>query len=168
MTDKEIILKTIEFLKHKEGAYTIKKHWDEKYKYPENTKNEDKLKDEERNLIDKETQLRIKIKLSKNNLARSHIYNNWDLMLTERALEIKEDELNEDGNLKSKPWSEKSTSLFIGGAISIVSACIGATLPSIIESVQGQHQESYIVIPKVDTIHDTIIVKDSVIFSIKK
>lgn len=83
MTDKEVILKTLDFIKHKSGHIPIKDFWAELE-------------------LENERQARIKIKLEENNLAEHHVHNAWSFMITTPGLGIKPDDLDDKGNLKKK------------------------------------------------------------------
>lgn len=141
MTDKEIIIRTLDFLKYKNGHSDILEH----------------LAD-----LDNETKSRIRLKLEDNNLATPHIYDSWKLMITSFGLKIKSSDLKEDGTLKRKPISNEwkkiiaSTLIgfFAGGILSISTEWVKIRWLS-------EPPTNNIVLPSNLIIHDTIYVSDS-------
>lgn len=83
MSDKEIILKALDHIKHSNGHTDIKPFFAELQ-------------------LNLDTQVRVKVTLEENGLANPHIYDAWKLMITTLGLKTKPNDLKEDGNLKRK------------------------------------------------------------------
>ena len=82
MTDKELILDTLTYLKNKGSHIIISDHW---------------------NSLDDDTKERLKLKLEDNRFITVHPYDIWSFMITTPGIKILKntDELDEDGNINS-------------------------------------------------------------------
>ena len=137
MSDKEIVLNTLNRLKDVKGHLDIKSCWESLN-------------------IDNDSQIRIKIKLEDNNLATPHIYNPWDLMITTPGLKVKSNDLNSDGNLKKVTIDKE----FRRGVITtLIGVFVGFLLTFALEVMKVKlltEPKETIVLPKIQLVHDTI------------
>lgn len=137
MSDKEIILNTLDFIKYNNGHTEVKSLWKE---------------------LDNETKTRIKIKLEENNLATPHIYDAWSLMITTNGLKVKQKDLKEDGNLKKRFVDKdhrktiKTTLLGV-----VVGGLLTGGVQIAIEMWPSKKQTQTIVLPKIQFVRDTVI-----------
>lgn len=142
MTDKEIVLQTLDFIKFKSGHTEIKDFWTDELKLP----------------ID--DQVRLKIKLEDNNLVTPHIYDAWKLMVTTTGLRIKASDLNSSGDLKKKIIDREYKR---GIKTTLLGVIVGFFLTSGLEFVKVKwlhnKDEKIIVLPPVQIVHDTIHIK---------
>lgn len=142
MSDKEIMLKTLDFIKFNNGFTDLKPFWTDDLK------------------LDNERQASIKIKLERNNLATHHIYDAWKLMVTTTGLGINPVDLDEKGNLKRKIIDReykkgiKTTLLGV-----VVGFCLTAGLKIAEVKWLKEPPEKTIVLPPIQIVHDTVYVK---------
>ncbi len=137
MNDKEIIIETLNKLKHVEGYLKIKEYW--------NTLN-----------LNNETQERIKIKLEDNNLASRHIYNQWELGITDVGFRVKPNDLNDEGNLKKKRINKEFRR---GVTTTLIGVLVGFVLTFGKELTTAKWltaPKETIVLPKIQLVHDTV------------
>ena len=135
MKDKEIVLNTLNHIKHQNGHTDIKPYWTELN-------------------IDEESQVRIKVKLEDNNLATPHIYDAWKLMITTSGLKITPKDLKEDGNLKKRVRDKE----YIKGIkTTLLGVFIGFILSAGLEFIKAAWlSDPPILLPKIQIVHDTI------------
>ncbi len=145
MTDKEIILKTLEFIKFKSGHIEIKDFW---------TSLE----------ISDNDQARIKIKLEENNLATPHIYDAWKLMVTTTGLKVKSTDLKDNGELKKKNVDKEYKR---GIRTTLLGVVVGFLLTFGLEviKVKWLQEEKTIILPSIQIVHDTVFIKEDTVIT---
>ncbi len=111
MTDKEMILETLNDIKYHNGHTNIIELWERPPFTSEN--GEPKYTEEQKR--------QVRIKLEENGFATPNIHDFWSLMITIVGFEIKPEDLNKDGNLKRNPvdkaWRKTIKTLAIGALI---------------------------------------------------
>ena len=144
MTDKEIILKTLDYLKYKSGHSEIKDFWTELS-------------------ISDDNQVRIKIKLEDNNLATPHIYDAWKLMVTTTGLKTKPHDLKDNGVLKKKIIDREFKR---GIRTTLLGVFVGFLLTTGLEIIKvkwlHRQEEKTIILPPIQIVHDTVPVNQGI------